>query len=139
MDKNVKIFIGIVVILILGVAITALSRGGGIAPGPGIYDEFASCLKDKGAVFYGAFWCPHCQAQKKLFGSSQKLLPYVECSTADGQNQLKECTDKGVVSYPTWEFADGSRLTGEIPLAQLAEKTACVLPGTSSTENSPNQ
>lgn len=92
------------------------------------YDAFATCLKDQGAVFYGAFWCPHCQAQKKLFGKSVKLLPYVECSTADATGQTQECVDKKITGYPTWEFADGSRLNGEIPLAQLAEKTSCQLP-----------
>src|SRR3989338_3431659 len=94
---------------------------------PGKYDTFATCLKDKGATFYGAFWCPHCQKQKKLFGSSQKLLPYVECSTADANGQTQACIDKKVSSYPTWEFVDGSRLNGEISLAQLAEKTSCEL------------
>lgn len=128
MNNNVKIFLIIIVVLILGVVSSVLLRGGGVATGPGKYDEFATCLKDKGAVFYGAFWCPHCQATKKLFGSSQKLLPYVECSTPDGNGQTQACIDKGVKSYPTWEFADLSRLTGEIPLEQLAEKTSCVLP-----------
>ena len=28
---------------------------------PGKYDTFASCIKESGALFYGAFWCPHCQ------------------------------------------------------------------------------
>ncbi|MEK7133297.1 MAG: hypothetical protein AAB771_01260, partial [Patescibacteria group bacterium] len=42
---------------------------------PGKLDEFTQCLKDKGAVFYGAFWCPHCQNQKAMFGKSAKLLP----------------------------------------------------------------
>lgn len=129
MDNNVKIFISVVGLLILGVIATAIIRGGGGEPaGPGKYDAFATCLKDKGAVFYGAFWCPHCQAQKKLFGSSQKLLPYVECSTANGQGQTQICIDKKISGYPTWEFADSSRLNGEIPLAQLAEKTSCKLP-----------
>ncbi len=32
---------------------------------PKKYDAFAQYLKDKGAVFYSAFWCPHCQDQKK--------------------------------------------------------------------------
>ena len=95
---------------------------------PGKYDVFAQCLKDKGAVFYGAFWCPHCQNQKKMFGKSEKLLNYVECSTPDGKGQLQVCKDKNVTGYPTWEFADASRLSGEIPLENLAEKTGCVLP-----------
>ncbi len=95
---------------------------------PGKLDGFAQCLKDKGAVFYGAFWCPHCQNQKKAFGKSEKLLPYVECSTPDGQGQLATCTEKGVKSYPTWIFADGTTLNGEVELSVLAEKTQCVLP-----------
>lgn len=90
---------------------------------------FTQCLADSGAKFYGAFWCPHCQEQKKLFGSSEKYLPYIECSTADGQQQLQICKDAGITGYPTWEFADGSRLSGEVALATLAEKTGCVLPG----------
>lgn len=128
MDNNKKIFISVIGLLVLGVIGAVLLQSNSTPPGPGKYDEFATCLKDKGAVFYGAFWCAHCQAQKKLFGSSVKLLPYVECSTADGNSQTQACIDKKIVGYPTWEFADGSRLNGEIPLAQLAEKTSCTLP-----------
>lgn len=95
---------------------------------PGKLDSFARCLKDNGAVFYGAFWCPHCQNQKALFGKSASLLPYVECSTADGKGQLPVCKEKNVEGYPTWIFADDSILTGEVALETLAEKTACVFP-----------
>lgn len=124
-----KIFIFILIILILGVIATVLLRSGDmVQSGPGKYDEFAICLKDKGAVFYGAFWCSHCQATKKMFGSSQKFLPYVECSTPDGNGQLAQCADKKITGYPTWEFADGSRLTGELSFETLAEKTSCILP-----------
>ena len=98
---------------------------------PGPLDGFAQCLKDKGAVFYGAFWCPHCQNQKKMFGRSEKLLPYVECSTADGQKQLPICEEKGITGYPTWTFADGRRESGEISLAVLAERSGCPLTATS--------
>ncbi len=130
MYNNVKVFLSVVGILILGVISTAVVRSGDSGkPGvPGKYDSFTECLKDKGAVFYGAFWCSHCQATKKLFGSSQKSLPYVECSTSNGQAMIQQCVDKKIDGYPTWEFADGSRLNGEIPLAQLAEKTSCELP-----------
>jgi thiol-disulfide isomerase/thioredoxin len=126
--NNKKIFILIISLLILGTIATVLLQSNSTPPGPGKYDTFATCLKDKEAVFYGAFWCSHCQAQKKLFGSSAKLLPYVECSTADAAGQNKICLDKKIESYPTWEFADGSRLNGEIPLQQLADKTSCLLP-----------
>lgn len=95
---------------------------------PGKYDSFASCLGEKGAKFYGAFWCPHCRTQKDLFGKSAKNLPYIECSTPDGNSQLAVCTDAGIESYPTWFFSDGSKENGQLTLEKLAEKTSCQLP-----------
>lgn len=97
-------------------------------PKPGVYDDFAQCLSDEGAIFYGAFWCPHCNEQKGIFGRSASKLPYVECSTADGRGQLQECTDAGITGYPTWEFADGERKGGVLELEELSEKTGCELP-----------
>lgn len=94
----------------------------------GKLDVFAQCLKTSGAQFYGTFWCTHCQNQKKMFGTSSQYLPYVECSTPDGSEQLQVCKDKGIEGYPTWVFADETRLSGELPLATLAEKTSCPLP-----------
>ena len=120
--KNVLIW-GVVIILIIlasGLLIWFAYR-------PGKLDGFAQCLKDKGATFYGAFWCPHCQKQKTLFGPSAKLLAYVECSAPDGRGQLPVCDEKKIVSYPTWDFADSTRETGEISLERLAEKTGCPL------------
>jgi len=97
---------------------------------PSQLDGFAKCLKDKGAIFYGAFWCQHCAAQKAMFSKSVKYLPYVECSTPDSRGQFKVCIDAGITTYPTWQFnaSTTDRLTGVIELAQLAEKTSCVLP-----------
>jgi thiol-disulfide isomerase/thioredoxin len=92
---------------------------------PGKYDTFASCIEKSGAKFYGAFWCPHCQATKALFGKSAKLLPYVECSTPDGKGQLPICAEADIKGYPTWVFADGSRLSGEQTFQTLSEKTSC--------------
>ena len=95
---------------------------------PGKYDALAQCISDSGAKFYGAFWCPHCANQKKEFGSSAKLLPYVECSTPDGQGVLPVCQENEVKGYPTWVFADASRINGEATLAELSAKTMCPLP-----------
>ena len=128
MQNNIKIFFSVIIILILGIAAAAFVRKDAIPTGPGKYDALAQCLKDKGTTFYGAFWCPHCQATKKLFGSSAKLLPYVECSNPDGNSQTQICKDKKIAGYPTWEFADGSRLTGEHSLEELATKASCDLP-----------
>jgi len=95
---------------------------------PGKYDALAKCLKDKGAVFYGASWCPHCIEQKAEFGSSAHLLPYVECSTPDGKSQMQICADHKIMGYPAWRFADGSEVTGAQSLDTLAQKTGCTLP-----------
>jgi thiol-disulfide isomerase/thioredoxin len=128
-NKNIKIFFLIIGLLILGTIATILIRSSDSIPtGPSKYDAFATCLTSKGATFYGAFWCPHCQATKKLFGSAVKFLNYIECSTPDGNSQTQICKDKKIEGYPTWIFADGSQLTGEVTMQQLADKTACVLP-----------
>ena len=134
MEQQQKIFFTVLGVLVLALVGVGFIRSNQEPEGPGKYDEFATCLADKGAVFYGAFWCPHCQTQKKMFGKSAKLLPYVECSTADATAQTQACIDKKITGYPTWEFADGSRLNGEISLAKLAEKTSCPLPAGVSAE-----
>ncbi len=100
---------------------------------PGKYTDLAACLGEKGATFYGAFWCPNCGNQKKLFGTAADLLPYVECSTPDAKGQQAVCTEKAIASYPTWEFADGSRLVGTQDLETLAEKAGCPMPSDTAT------
>lgn len=91
------------------------------------YDTFAQCLSDAGAKFYGAYWCPHCKEQKALFENSSKI-PYIECSSPNGQDQLQICKDEGITGYPTWKFADGSVADGNQTLEKLSEKTSCPLP-----------
>lgn len=98
------------------------------APRREAYTNLVECLKEKEAVFYGAFWCPRCAQQKNLFGSSAKKLPYVECSTPDGRDQTQQCGDEGITSYPTWEFKDGVRCAGMMPGAILAHLSECALP-----------
>jgi len=130
MKNGALIFwIGIIILVVLALSATFL-----IKTGPNNLEPLAACLKEKGATFYGAFWCPHCQKQKALFGSAAERLPYVECSTPDGKNQLQVCIDKKIESYPTWEFADGSRLTGEQSVKALSEKTGCALPNDDASE-----
>lgn len=126
MKKNTKITIGVLVV-VAAVLILVVVQSGNQPRTPGKLDAFATCLKSSGAIFYGAFWCPHCQNQKAMFGSSVSLLPYVECSNPD-QSMNTICTAKGIQGYPTWIFKDGSELTGETPLTQLAQKTGCTLP-----------
>ena len=127
MKKYLYIFIGF--LFLAGVVWLIITPGK-----PGKYDKFAQCLKDEGVVFYGAFWCSHCQAQKARFGKSAKYLPYIECSNPDGQTQNKFCNDANITTYPTWQFRTATtattteRVTGEMELVDLAQKTSCELP-----------
>ncbi len=118
--------------IIIGVLIAAVIIGFFVflyqqSQKPGKLDAFAQCLNDAGAKFYGAWWCPHCQNQKAMFGRSARLLPYVECSTTD-RKQTEACNAEEITGYPTWKFADGSIEKGEVELETLAQKTQCVLP-----------
>lgn len=115
-------------IIVLVIILALLFYANRVSGGPDKLDGFAQCLSQKGVTFYGAFWCPHCQNQKALFGNSKKFLPYIECSTPDGQNQTEICKEKGIKSYPTWVFKDMGSTTGEVPLAALSEKSGCPLP-----------
>ncbi len=129
MNKNIKYILGLAVLaIILAVGLSFFNKK--VDTGPGQYDELAQCLTDKGVKFYGAFWCPHCRDQKKIFGNSAKLLPYVECSTPDASGQLQVCIDKKIQGYPTWELADGTLVTRLMSPQELADKTECSLTGT---------
>ena len=91
---------------------------------PGKYDSLAQCLGEKGVIFYGAYWCESCKEQKRLFGNSAKLLPYVE--GFDDEKTMKPlCIEKKIVKHPAWDFADGSRHTGVQQPRVLAEKADC--------------
>ena len=112
-----------VVIVIFAIGIFMLSSRDS---GPGPYDDFADCLTAEGMTMYGAYWCPHCADQKKLFGSSVKKMPYVECA-ADGKNAQRDlCVAKGVTSYPTWIMGNDV-YNGVLTLQRLAEITGCEL------------
>jgi len=119
-------------ILYWGIAVlVVVSAVGGLvyySNQPGPLDGLAKCLKDKGTIFYGAYWCPVCNKQKTAFGRSAQYLPYTECSDPGTRNQNELCSTAGIESYPTWEFAGGERLTGVLSPEKLAEKTSCALP-----------
>jgi len=95
----------------------------GNAPGPEDpwVKSLAEHLTKANVKFYGASWCPHCAEQKKLFGSSVKRLPYIECSPGGPQApQAEVCKNNNIESYPTWVI-DGQRRTGVLALDELAQ------------------
>lgn len=136
---NLKQLAGIGIVLVLVLLAISYGTQSYTASLPGKYDGLAVCLEEKGAMFYGTFWCKYCQEQKKLFGNSAKLLPYTECSTPDGQGQLQVCKDLDIQGYPTWIFADGTRKNEVMTPASLATATGCSLDSTSDASDVPQE
>jgi len=95
-------------------------------------DELANCLADKNVKEYGAFWCPNCAKQQKMFGSSYDIIKernvYVECDARGDNPQPELCLEKNVQKYPDWEFSNGERLVGVQNLEILAQKAGCEIP-----------
>ena len=91
---------------------------------PGELDDFAQCISESGAVFYGTSWCPFCQQQKEMFGKSQKYLHYVECSGGRSGSISEECRNLGIQSVPAW-INEGETYQGLQQLDRLAEITGC--------------
>ncbi len=79
----------------------------------------ATHLREIGATMYGSFQCPHCLAQKHLFGSAFRLINYVECDPNAKNSTPSLCISKGVTSYPTWEIG-GKYYLGAKSLKELA-------------------
>jgi len=112
-------------IAIIGIGVFGFGITGKAAGEPGKYDEFAKCLSEKGVKFYGAYWCPHCNNQKQMFGESFQYINSIECSLPNRAGQTAFCTQAGIRAYPTWEFGDGRRFEGELSFEQLSQYSGC--------------
>ena len=96
-----------------GYAITTTSNPAKIA--------LAKHLKAVGVKMYGAFWCGHCQDQKKLFGKEAVAeFNYIECDPNGKNPQPSLCRTAGIQSYPTWEVK-GQLYPGVQGLEKLAD------------------
>jgi glutaredoxin len=88
--------------------------------GSGSEAALARHLRESGAVMYGAYWCPHCQEQKALFGDAARDLPYVECDPNGVNGRPDLCEKAGVKAFPTWTIG-GQRREGVQSLGALAD------------------
>lgn len=123
--KKISTTTSIILLAIIAViGLIGLAVWQNVKPSP--YNEFAQCLTEKGATFYGAWWCPHCQDQKAMFGSAISEVNYVECGTGKGQISQDLCPD--VRATPTWTDADGNKYEGARSLENLGEIYGCELP-----------
>lgn len=118
------VVIALILLLVGGYAVSKLMKAG--PSNPDDRTQLARCLTDKGVKMYGAYWCPHCARQKEAFGPSFKYVHYVECAVPGNRREQTEiCKKEGISGYPTWEFADGTRKSGELTLSDLARQAGC--------------
>ena len=76
--------------------------------------KLAEQLNKVGAKFFGAYWCPACKEQMKLFGKQAgRDLNYVECGLPDKYpDQVNQCREAMIQSIPTWTQPGSKRLEG---------------------------
>ena len=85
--------------------------------------NFAKYLNDNQIVMYSAYWCPHCNDQKQLFGKKAvEELIIVECAKDGKNNKYKLCKEKGIEGFPSWEIKN-EIYSGTLSLSELAEMT----------------
>jgi uncharacterized membrane protein len=115
------------VILLLHLGYTGVI-GTPVAPDDPIARALADHLTQTGAKMYGAYWCPHCQDQKRVFGSAAKYLPYIECSpNGQGTAPAPVCLEQDIKSYPTW-VVKGSKREAVMSLRELADASGFKAP-----------
>lgn len=111
--------------------------------GPTTVADFAQALTDNGIRFFGAHWCGHCIRQQNLFGDAKDLLPFIEVTVDEpantggtlvlndvglGNDLVLNPTGRPIDAFPTWEFPDGTRITGFMSLQELASASGIPLP-----------
>lgn len=97
----------------------ALAAAGSPQPSPSSPNQLAlvELLVRKGVLFYGAWWCGHCNHQKSLFGAeAASKLPYVECDKDDPGR--RRCQTAKIRAFPTWDYK-GERREGVLELEEL--------------------
>lgn len=103
------------------VAAILLGAIAGCSELPNSYEaRLADYLTETGAKMYGAYWCPHCAAQKDYFGGAASRIPYVECDPKGLGVQVELCDSVGIEAYPTW-IIKGEYYLGAQPLGELAK------------------
>jgi len=85
--------------------------------------NFAKYLSENKIVMYSAYWCPHCNDQKQLFGKQAfEELIIVECAKDGKNNNYKLCQEKAIEGFPSWEI-NNEIYSGTRSLEELAQMT----------------
>ena len=120
-DNTLYIIAGVLVLAIGVIVFAVASPTANVIAGEGEFDEFAQCLTDEGAIFFGTEWCGFCQQQKDMFGPSLQYVDFVDCD-----ENRNTCMQEGIRGYPTWKI-DGELYSGVQQMNRLSDLTGCPL------------
>ncbi|MCC7574045.1 hypothetical protein KO361_00435 [Candidatus Woesearchaeota archaeon] len=112
---------GILAVLIGTIVFIVAKPTSNVVAGEGELDEFAKCLTEQGAIFYGTEWCGFCQQQKTMFQESMQHINFIDCD----QNR-NTCQQEGITGYPTWKI-NGQLYPGMQQLTRLSDISGCEL------------
>ena len=115
-SNNKKIILISIISIVAVLVIAGIGVGFVNANKPGPADDFAKCLRDKGAIMYGASFCQYSHVQKGMFGNSFKYVDYRDFSK-----------DSNVKITPTW-LINGAYYQNVQTFDRLSALTGCSLP-----------
>jgi hypothetical protein len=116
--------IGIIVVLIIVAAVLFFSNKNPSGLSSSQRATLAQELSARNITLYTTSTCPHCKAQKALFGAEIRYLRVVTCDIQPDEF----CGTLSAV--PTWRLPDGEIITGVLEFKNLQELiVGCTLTG----------
>lgn len=124
-DRGQLFFSGITVAMVTLISVLGIYSGiegeGTSASSGSAQVQLAQHLADIDAQMFGAYWCSHCQNQKKMFGKEAfKKIDYVECDPKGENPRPQLCKEANIEGFPTWKIK-GEFYSGERTLEDLAQ------------------
>lgn len=98
--------------------------------------QFARDLAANGVDFFGSSSCPACTAQRDLFSDGRDDLPFIEVTNPDGTFNSVAAANN-ITQVPTWDFPNGTRLTGVQTLQALSDASGVPIPTSDTPTISP--
>ena len=114
MKKDIKIYIGIALVVVVIIAAIMIVQNNG----SDVDEKITRCIANN-SVYYGKLVCPACDKQEEIFGSNSKLLNKVDCFY-----DFPLCMNATIEFTPTWVIK-GEKYVGVQSIERLQELTGC--------------